>query len=92
MTQAYTNPDGQSMGACMCGGFRERFGCDDNAKASPNNTVLPTALASGKFEVRNDADVVRVNMDSSSKRAVSVTYIDLGTGEETARLTTGGPE
>ena len=43
---------------------------------------MPTALASGKFEVRNDANVVRVNMDSSGKRAVSVTYIDLVTGEE----------
>ncbi|OLV15701.1 GMC family oxidoreductase [Deinococcus marmoris] len=82
MTQAYTNPDGQALGACMYCGFCERFGCDYNAKASPNNTVLPTALATGKFEVRHDANVVRVNMDSSKKRAVSVTYVDLITGEE----------
>lgn len=82
MTQAYTNPDGQALGACMYCGYCERFGCDYNAKASPNNTVLPTALATGKLEVRHDANVVRVNMDSSGKRAVSVTYIDLITGEE----------
>ena len=82
MTQAYTNPDGQSLGACMYCGFCERFGCDYNAKASPNNTVLPTALATGKFGVRHNANVVRVNLDSSGKRAVSVTYIDLITGEE----------
>ncbi len=82
MSQAYTNPDGQALGACMYCGYCERFGCDYNAKASPNNTVLPVALATGKFEVRNDANVVRVNMDSSGKRAVSVTYIDLLTGEE----------
>ena len=33
---AYTNPEGATMGECVYCGFCERFGCESNAKASPN--------------------------------------------------------
>jgi gluconate 2-dehydrogenase alpha chain len=53
-----------------------------NAKSSPHITVIPAALASGRFELRPHANVLRINLDAARRRAVSVTYIDLRTGEE----------
>ena len=82
LSEPYTNPDGQRLGRCIYCGFCERFGCEVNAKSSPHITVIPTALASGRFDLRTRANVLRVNLDSTGGRAVGVTYIDLGTGEE----------
>ena len=82
LSEPYTNPDGQRLGRCIYCGFCERFGCEANAKSSPNLTVIPTALASGRFDLRTRANVMRVNLDSTGSRAVGVTYIDLATGEE----------
>jgi gluconate 2-dehydrogenase alpha chain len=81
MTEPYTNPDGVSLGVCVYCGNCSSFGCEVGAKASPTTTVLPTALASGKFELRTHAAVTRINLDSTGRRAVSVTYID-GQGRE----------
>src|SRR5207244_4751575 len=38
--------------------------------------VLPNLMKQSKFELRTRANVVRVNLDSEKKRAVSVTYVD----------------
>jgi gluconate 2-dehydrogenase alpha chain len=46
------------------------------AKASPQTAVLPALLASPNYELRTRANVLRVNLDSQRKRAVSVTYVD----------------
>jgi len=70
----YTNPDGQVLGACNYCGFCERFGCHVGAKASPIVTVVPSALASGRVEVRQYANVFRINHKDG--RAVSVSYYD----------------
>ena len=35
-SQPYTNPDGMKIGQCQYCGFCERFGCEANAKGSPN--------------------------------------------------------
>jgi gluconate 2-dehydrogenase alpha chain len=82
LSQVYTNPDGRRLGRCIYCGFCERFGCEVDAKSSPHITVIPAALESGRFELRTRANVLRVNVDSSGRRALGVTYIDLGTGEE----------
>ena len=82
LSEAFTNPDGRRLGRCIYCGYCDRFGCEVNAKSSPHITVIPTALASGRLELRTLANVVRVNMDSAGRRAVSVTYVDLSTGEE----------
>lgn len=82
LSQPYTNPDGQRLGRCIYCGFCERFGCEANAKSSAHITVIPTALESGRFELRTGSNVMRVNLDSDGKRATGVTYIDLATGEE----------
>ena len=82
LSEPYTNPDGQQLGRCVYCGYCERFGCEMNAKSSPHITVIPAALATGRFELRTHANVLRVNLDSTKRRAVSVTYVDLRTGEE----------
>src|SRR5215470_17420187 len=76
LTRPYTNPYGVTMGACVYCGYCERFGCEMGAKASPQTTVLPVLLANKNYELRTLANVVRVNLDSEKKRAVSVSYID----------------
>jgi gluconate 2-dehydrogenase alpha chain len=82
LSQRYRNPDGQTLGRCVYCGYCERFGCEMHAKSSPLETVIPTALATGRFDLRPHANVIRVNLDSTRQRAVSVTYVDLRTGEE----------
>ena len=43
-SETYTNPEGLTLGACEYCGHCERFGCEANAKASPNVCVLPNLL------------------------------------------------
>jgi len=76
MTRAYTNPYGLTMGPCVYCGYCERFGCEMGAKASPQTAVLPALLGHANYELRTHANVVRVNLDSARRRAVSVTYVD----------------
>ena len=47
---AYTNPEGAVMGECVYCGFCERFGCESNAKASPNVNVLSVMMTDPKFD------------------------------------------
>jgi len=76
MTQVYTNPYGVTMGQCIYCGYCERFGCEMGAKASPQSAVLPALLGSPNYELRTLANVIRVNLDSAGRRAISVTYLD----------------
>jgi len=76
MTRVYTNPDGLTLNACTYCGHCGSYACEMNAKASPQLTLLPTALASGKFELRPRSVVTRINLDSTGKQARSVTYVD----------------
>lgn len=71
---AYTNPDGMSLGPCDYCGFCERFGCHVGAKASPILTVIPSALRSGRVEVRPNSYVALIN--HAEGRALSVLYHD----------------
>jgi gluconate 2-dehydrogenase alpha chain len=71
---SYTNPDGMTLGACEYCGFCERFGCHVGAKASPIVTVIPSALKSGRVEVRQFANTFRINHQEGT--ATSVSYYD----------------
>ncbi|HLO78074.1 MAG TPA: GMC family oxidoreductase [Magnetospirillum sp.] len=82
LSRAYTNPYGVAMGACLYCGFCERFGCEVNAKASPQASVLPALANQSKFELRTRAQVLKVNLDSARKHATGVTYVD-ALGRET---------
>ena len=42
-SEPYTTPDGITHNPCMYCGFCERFGCEYDAKAEPNNTFIPVA-------------------------------------------------
>lgn len=81
ITQLYTNPFGARLKPCMYCGFCEYFGCEHYAKASPQITVLPFALANENFELRTHVHVTRINHDPAARRATGVTYID-GRGRE----------
>ena len=76
VVRPYKNPDGAQFGACVYCGYCERFGCEMSAKASPQLAVLPVAVKTGRYELRPFCNVTKVNLDSSGKRAVSVTYVD----------------
>ena len=74
LPQPYTNPDGVTRGACAYCGFCERFGCETGAKASPNLTVIPVALQTGRFDLRTGATVFQIKHDGT--KATSVLYYD----------------
>lgn len=75
-SQAYTNPDGVEFGACHYCGFCERFGCEVNAKGSPHFTVMPIAAKNKNFQLRTHSTVLKVNLDSTGKKATGVTYLN----------------
>ena len=78
----YTNVEGVAMGACEYCGFCNRTACEANAKASPNDTVLPVLRLEPKFELRTRSWVTKINYDKASKKVTGVMYTDLRTGEE----------
>jgi gluconate 2-dehydrogenase alpha chain len=77
---AYTNPDGMQLAPCNYCGFCERFGCHVGAKASPIVTTVPSALASGRVELRQYANAFRINHDGGN--ATSVSYYDAAGREQ----------
>ena len=88
MSQAYVNPLGVRLGPCTYCGFCEWFGCGNYSKATPQTTILPVLIRKSNFSVRDNSEVMRINTDSSGKRAVSVTFVDTSGNawEQTADL------
>jgi gluconate 2-dehydrogenase alpha chain len=76
MSRAYTNPLGVQLGPCTYCGFCEKYGCGNYSKASAQTTILPVLMRKANFTLRTESEVTRINLDSSGKRAVSVTYVD----------------
>src|SRR5262245_19587167 len=81
-SRAYTNPDGSKYGACQYCGYCQRFGCEANAKGSPQVSVIPIAMRNPNFELRTHSWATKVIKDSDGKRVTGVTYTNLLTGEE----------
>jgi gluconate 2-dehydrogenase alpha chain len=52
-----------------------------SAKASLQTTLLPVLRNASNFELRTNARVLKVNLDSTGKKATGVTYLD-ATGNE----------
>ncbi len=77
----YTNPDGQTLGACNYCGFCAGYGCHAGAKASPMTTVIPSALATGRVEIRQLSNAFRIDHDG--KKATGVSYYDASGQEQT---------
>ncbi len=80
VSEAYTNPDGETINACEYCGFCERFGCEYGAKASPEVTVVPTAKKTGNFDMRFGANVVEILKEGD--KVTGVRYVDTTTQEE----------
>jgi len=81
MSHAYVNPLGVRLEACTYCGFCEKFACGNYSKASAQTTILPVLMKKPNFRLRTECEVMRINLDASGKRAVSVTYVD-ASGEE----------
>ena len=75
-------PEGVTLGACEYCGHCERFGCEANAKASPQACVLPVLLADDRFELRTHAYVKELVYDKQAKKVKAVRYVDTRSGEE----------
>jgi len=75
-SKAYVNPDGVALGPCHYCGFCTAYGCEADAKASPHFTLIPLASKNPNFQLRSNSLVMKVNLDSTRKRAVGVTYLD----------------
>src|ERR1700689_2994094 len=73
---AYVNPYGCQLGPCNFCGFCSDYGCLNYSKASLQTTIIPALLRKPNFELRVNSHVTRVNLDSTGKRAIGVTYID----------------
>ncbi len=82
MSEVYTNPEGLTLGACEYCGHCERFGCEANAKASPQSCILPVLLPDPKFELRTHAYVKELVYDRQAKKVKGVRYVDTRSGEE----------
>jgi gluconate 2-dehydrogenase alpha chain len=82
MSEAYTNPEGVTLGACEYCGHCERFGCEANAKSSPQSCILPVLLADDRFELRAHAYVKELVYDKAARKVKAVRYVDTRTGEE----------
>ncbi|AZF34875.1 Gluconate 2-dehydrogenase, membrane-bound, flavoprotein [Pseudomonas sp. R4-39-08] len=77
----YTNPYGAQMGPCNFCGFCSGYVCYMYSKASPNVNILPALRQVPNFELRPNSHVLKVNLDSTRKKATGVTYVD-GQGRE----------
>ena len=76
MTQDYRNPYRAQMLECARGGFCSSHVCSQGAKANPLIAVHPALARQPNFELRPLCNVLRVNTDSTGKKATGVTYID----------------
>lgn len=80
VSEAYTNPDGETLNACQYCSFCGGYGCEYGAKSDPIVTVIPTAKKTGKFELRTHSLVTRILTDG--KKVTGVRYLDTRSGEE----------
>ena len=75
-SRPYTNPYGAQLGPCNLCGYCERFGCYTYARGLAANNHSAGAAKETEFRITHPVAGVRINRDSSGKRATGVTYID----------------
>jgi gluconate 2-dehydrogenase alpha chain len=80
LSRAYRDLSGRERSACIYCGFCTRYGCEVDAKASPNVSHIPLALDTGLYEIRTYSKVTHVNVNRDGM-ATGLTYVDLITGE-----------
>jgi gluconate 2-dehydrogenase alpha chain len=80
-SQPWKDLAGNERGACLLCGFCTRYACWVNAKGNSLVVHVPAALATGKYEIRPDSYVFRIDVDSDGK-ATGVSYIDASGREQ----------
>ncbi|OJY35949.1 MAG: hypothetical protein BGP06_19105 [Rhizobiales bacterium 65-9] len=75
-SRPYTNPFGEKLGACVYCCFCDRFQCPVDAKASPRNTLPPSAERAPNVEVRTKSRLLRVAPSEDRRRATGVVLVD----------------
>lgn len=81
LSRAYTDRFGVTRSGCLYCGFCTRYGCEVDAKTTGVTTHLPLAMRTGRYEIRTQTHVTRVEIGSDG-RATGLVYIDTLTGEE----------
>ncbi len=81
LSRPYINPLGAQIAECTYCGFCEKFGCGNYSKSSPQTTVLPYLMTKPNFTLRTECEVLKIELDSTGKRATGVTYVN-SIGEE----------
>jgi len=76
LSRPYINPLGLQLEQCVFCGFCERYACEHYAKASPQTIILPVLLKNPNYELQTSCEVLRINLDSTRKKATGVTYVD----------------
>ena len=66
-SDSYTNPYGAQMGPCNFCGFCSGYACYMYSKASPNVNILPALRQEKRFELRTNANVLKVNLTDDIK-------------------------
>ncbi len=74
LSRAYKDLSGRVRSSCMYCGFCTRYGCEVDAKTSAQTTHLPLALGSGRYELRTECKVTRINVGPDG-RATGITYV-----------------
>jgi gluconate 2-dehydrogenase alpha chain len=81
-SRPHRNPDGMQLGACQYCGHCERFLCEAHAKSSAATLLFPLVQGKKNFEMRPNAEVLRLVYDAAGKRVTGVIYVDTISGEE----------
>jgi gluconate 2-dehydrogenase alpha chain len=81
LSEAYDDLAGNTRGACLYCGFCTRYGCEVAAKGNSLVVHMPAALATGKYEIRPESYVFRIDTDGDGK-ATGVSYIDAAGREQ----------
>lgn len=76
MTRDYMNLYKNFLGECARGGFCSSHACSQGAKANPLTAVMPSLIKQENFELRPLCNVIKINTDSTRRKATGVTYID----------------
>ena len=75
LSEAYTDMSGQERAGCIYCGFCVRYGCEVDAKSSAIVAHIPMAMDTGRYEVRQGATVIGIEM-ADNGRATGLRYLD----------------
>lgn len=81
LSRAFTDRFGFTRSGCLYCGFCTRYGCEVDAKTTGVTTHLPLAMRTGRYEIRTQTHVTRVEIGPDGL-ATGLVYIDTLTGEE----------